>query len=179
MENNVLELFFNESSKQWHFEEILKQSKLSRSKVNNWLKRFQKENLIKKIKEVNKMPYYIADFESPNYKNKKKLFAMEKFYNSGFLNHLLTLKGAKTIILFGSFSRSDWHKDSDIDLFIYGNADDLNLAEYELKLKKEIQLFNYNSKKELNRLGSGLIKNIIKGNIIKGDLDFIEVNANA
>jgi len=94
-------------------------------------------------------------------------------------DHLLDLKNAKTVILFGSFMRSDWYKNSDLDVFIYGNPEGLKIAEYESKLHREIQLFICQNKKDLNKFGTGLIRNIIKGNIIKGDIDFLEVNVNA
>jgi hypothetical protein len=34
-------------------------------------------------------------------------------------------------------------------------------------------------KEELNKFGHGLIRNIIKGNLIKGNIDFIKVDINA
>ena len=104
---------------------------------------------------------------------------MKSLYESGFLNHLGSLKKAETIILFGSFSRSDWYKNSDIDLFIYGDPTGLKIANYELKLQREIQMFVCKDKEELEKLGVGLLKRIIKGKIIKGGLDFINVNINA
>ena len=106
------------------------------------------------------------------YKNKKKIFAFEKLYNIGFLNHLLSLKNATTVIIFGSFARSDWYKESDVDLFIYGDAKGLKIVNYELELHKEIQVFICKNKDDLIKLGSGLLRNIIKGNIIKGNIDF-------
>ena len=135
--------------------------------------------MIKRIKEKNKMPYHISNYESPEYKNRKKIFALNKLHKSGLLNHLYSLKKARTIILFGSFSRSDWYKNSDIDIFIYGDEEGLKISGYELKLHKDIQLFVCKNNNELSRLGQGLIKNIIKGNLIKGDIDFIKVNVNA
>jgi len=47
----VLELFYNYPTKEWHFEEIVRESRLARSKVNNWLKKFIKKKLIKRIKK--------------------------------------------------------------------------------------------------------------------------------
>jgi len=163
-ENNILELFFNFSSKSWQFEEIVKASKVSRDKVNKWLIRLEKEKIIKKIKEKGKRPYYKADFYSPNYDTRKRLFALEMFYKSGFLASLLTLKEADTIIIFGSFSRSDWHWKSDIDLFIKGKADDFNKYLFERKLKRNIQVFFY---EEVYR-AEGLMKNILCGYRVKG-----------
>lgn len=176
-EENLLELIFN-SPKHWHFEELMKESKLSRGRLNHWLKKSLAEKIIKRIKEKKKMPYYIGDFESPSYKNKKKLYALNKFYQTGFLNHLQSLSNAETVIIFGSFSRADWYENSDIDLFIYGNAEGLNLEEYERKLDREIQFFECKDKNDFKRFREGLLKNIIKGNIIKGNLDFVEVKLN-
>jgi len=178
-QDRMIELFFYQSTREWHFEEILKEAKITRSKASKWLKRFVKEGLIYRVKERGKMPYYIGNHESPIYKNRKKIFALNMMYQSGLLNHLYSLKKARTVMLFGSFSRSDWYANSDIDVFIYGSAEGLKIADYELKLHRDIQVFICKDNKELNKFGQRLIKNIIKGNLIKGDLDFIEVRANA
>lgn len=178
-EDRVIELFFENPTKEWHFEKIVKETRIARSKINNWLKKFLKEELIKRIKKRGKMPYYLSDYNSSNYRNKKRLFALNKLYKIGFLNDLYSLKKAETIILFGSFSRSDWYKDSDIDIFIYGDAQGLKIMNYELKLHKNIQLFICKNKTDLIKLGNKMIENIIKGNIIKGDLNFIKVSLNA
>ena len=175
-EGKMLELFFNEPTKHWHFENILKQSGLSRDKANKWLKRFLGDKLIKRIKLKGKMPYYIGNHEHPKYRNRKKLYALTQFYESGFLDHLQSLKKAKTVILFGSMARSDWYSESDIDLFIYGGDDDFEIYKFQSKLKREVQLFTANSKKDLKKMGPGLLKNIIQGNLIKGNLDFLGVN---
>ncbi len=175
-EESVLELFFN-SPKHWHFEELLKESKLSRGRLNIWLKKFEKENLIKRIKEHGKMPYYVGDFDSASYKNKKRLFALERFYKSGFLNHLQSLEKVKAVIIFGSFSRADWYKDSDIDIFIYGDDDEFEQGKYEIKLKRDIQVFTAKNRKDLSRIGKDLLKNILNGYLVKGDLNFVEVKS--
>ncbi len=178
-EGRVAELFFDNPTKEWHFEEIAREAKIARSKADDWLKKFIKERLIKKIKKSGKMPYYTSNYSSSDFKNKKKIFALNKLYETGLLNHLDSLKKAKTVILFGSFSRSDWYKNSDIDIFIYGNPEGLRISNYELKLHRDIQLFICKNKNELKKLGNGLIRNVIKGNIIKGNIDFIEVNISA
>lgn len=177
-EENVMELFFDYPTREWHFEELVKASRTARSKVDDWLKWFIKRGLVKKIKKKYRMPYYVSNYASSKYKNKKRLFALNKLYETGLLDHLDSLK-AETVILFGSFSRSDWYKKSDIDIFIYGNPEGLKIAEYELKLHRGIQLFICEDKKKLEKLGSGLLRNIIKGNLIKGNLDFIEVGVHA
>ena len=178
-EENIIELFFENPTREWHFEEIVNEVKIARSKANNWLKKLIKERLIKRIKKKGKMPYYTGNYNFSEYKIRKKLFALNKLYKSGLLSHLTSLQKAKSIILFGSFSRSDWYKNSDVDIFIYGNPKGLRIANYELKLHRNIQLFICQNKKQLSKLGEGLIRNIIKGNLLKGNLNFVEVAVNA
>ncbi|MBI2136263.1 nucleotidyltransferase domain-containing protein [Candidatus Woesearchaeota archaeon] len=177
-EDQVLELFFNESSKHWHFEEIVKKSRLSRDKVNKWLKKFMDEGIIMKVEETGKLPYYISNFSQPSYKNRKKLYALNLFYRKGLLNHLTALDKAQTVILFGSFSRADWNTESDIDIFIYGKDDEFEQGKYQKLLKREIQTFTCKDKKELSKFREGVLKNILNGYIVKGNLDFVTNNLN-
>lgn len=178
-EDNMLGLFFNEPTKEWHFEEIVREAKITRSKADRWLKQFIKDGVIRRIKERGRMPHYVSNCELPQYRNRKKLFALNKLYTSGFLNHLASLPKARTVIIFGSFARSDWYANSDIDLFIYGEPEGLKLAEYEMKLNRDIQVFACGKREELRKFGEGLIRNIIKGSIVKGDIGFVRVGVNA
>lgn len=175
-EQNLLELFYNYPSKHWHFKDLKKSASLSDSKLIKWLHKFTNKELIKRIKKKGEMPYYIGNYESPDYQNMKRIFALETMYKSGLLNHLLTLKKARTVVVFGSFSRGDWNKESDIDIFIYGDDDNFELGKYETKLHREIQTFVCKNKKQLKKFGPRLIRNILRGDLIKGDLRFLEVN---
>ncbi|PIN75853.1 hypothetical protein COV18_01585 [Candidatus Woesearchaeota archaeon CG10_big_fil_rev_8_21_14_0_10_37_12] len=176
-EENVLNLFFEEPTKQWHFENIIKTAKISRPQAAQWLKNFAKKYLIKRIKTKGKMPHYIANYESEEYQISKKLFALNKLAETGFFSDLKKLTKAKTIILFGSMSRWDWHKDSDIDLFVYGSSEGLNKNFYRGKLHKEIQIFECKDKRDLAKYKPALLKNILEGQLIKGNLDFVEIHA--
>ncbi len=177
-ESKIIELFFNEPSKHWHFKDIVKEAKISENRANYWLKDLGKEEIILYHKENGKMPYYTANFESINYKTKKKLYAIERFYKSGFFNHLNSLE-ANTIVIFGSFSRADWHTKSDIDLFIIGNDAEFEKGRYERLLHREIQLFTFKNKKELKKINPYLINNITNGYFIKGNVQNIIGETNA
>ncbi|MBN2567686.1 nucleotidyltransferase domain-containing protein [Candidatus Woesearchaeota archaeon] len=178
-EERMLGLFFNNPTRELHFSEILKEAGISRSKADRWLKRFIKEGLIRRVKHAGAMPYYVSRNGSPAYMNRKRIFALNQLYASGLLNHLSSLEEAKTVIVFGSFSRSDWYSGSDIDLFIYGKPTGLRLAEFETKLKREIQVFVCQDESELERMGEGLIRNILKGSRIKGELPLAQVSIHA
>jgi len=160
-ESRIIELFFNEPSKHWHFKDIVRQGKISENRANYWLKQLLKEKIIIYIKPKGKMPYYIANFEHTNYKNKKKLYTLE------------------TIVIFGSFSRADWHAKSDIDLFIIGNDDELEKGKYENIFHRDIQLFTFKNSKEIKNINPYLINNIINGYFVKGEVQNIMGDANA
>lgn len=178
-QEDILELFYEYPTKQWHFTEVRKNVPIADNKVSRWLKLLVKEGIVKRTKLRGKMPYYTSNFENPEYQNRKRIYALERLHKSGFLNHLSSLKKPKAVILFGSFTRWDWHKDSDIDLFILGNDDEFEKGKFEQKLKREIQLFTCQNKKEMKKYNKELLLNIVKGDLIKGDMSFIEVSANA
>jgi len=171
-------LFFNETLKRWHFEELVKQSKLSRERVNFYLNQFQKANLIKRIKEKNKMPYYLANRDSLRFRFEKREYGLNKL--QGLIEHISASKGVKTAILFGSFARGDWSASSDIDIFIFGNMNDFNKAKFEKDLNREIHLFAYEKKESIRKdLDEHLFPNIIRGVYIKDELFPFEVIVNA
>lgn len=177
-ENKIIELFFNEPSRYWHFKDIVKQARISENRANYWLKILLKEQIILYNKIRGKMPYYTANFDNPNYKTKKKLYALEHFYNTGFLKHLESLN-ARTIVIFGSFARADWHTKSDIDLLIIGEDKDLDKGKYETILKRDIQLFTFKNIKEIKNINPLLIPNIANGYFVKGEVTNILGEANA
>lgn len=166
----IKELFYNHPTKHWHFEQLMKDASLTRGPTNEWIKKLLKDNLVLRIKPKGKMPYYIANYEHPHYQNSKRLYALEKLHESGLLDHLASLEKAKVVILFGSFSRWDWYENSDIDIFVYGDIDEIYVGKFLPKLKREIQFFTGKNGHDLEKMGSALLQNIIKGITIKGTL---------
>ena len=176
--DDLKELFFNESLRHWHFGELIKKSNLSRERVNYFLKILLKKKLVIRIKPRNKMPYYIASRDSLAFREQKRLWGLQKL--SVLFEHINSLHEVKTAIVFGSFSRGDWSKSSDIDLFIYGNGKNFEKNTLENRLHREIQLFIFNSPREVKRgLDAALLSNIIKGFNIKGSLEPFEVVVHA
>ncbi|MBS3142541.1 nucleotidyltransferase domain-containing protein [Candidatus Woesearchaeota archaeon] len=174
-EERVLELFLNEPAKQWHFSRIAKTAKVSEPSANKWLRKLLEEKIIQRVKPKGKMPYFIGNFRHDNYRSKKKIYALQKLYESGLLAKLQALKNAKTIVIFGSFSRSDWNGQSDIDIFVLGDSEDLKFGMiwsglgYQGK-GRELQVHSYNAVKDVRSIHSGLMKNVIKGYFVKGSI---------
>lgn len=175
-EENVLKLILENSPlKEWHFEDIVIEAKVTKAVANKWLKKYVKEGVLKRIKEKGKFPYFIAGSNNPVYYSSKRFYALEQLYRSGLIQQLVALKNAKAVIIFGSFIRGDWYKDSDIDIFIFGNSSGFDKKYYEIQLQRTIELHIFKDKGEIKEVKTGLIKNIINGYIVKGQIqDIIE-----
>lgn len=177
-ELKVLELFLNEPSKHWHFNEVVKKAEISEAKASKWLRKFHEEMLIKHVKPRRKMPYFMANFENPNYMNRKKIFALTLMHETGLLSYLQTLKQAKAVVIFGSFVRSDWHKDSDIDVFIYGNPENFKHGGIWKGLHRFINVYACKNKKETREISQEFMNNVIRGYFVKGSVqDIVKVSA--
>lgn len=176
-EDSVLRLILENSPlKEWHFEEIVREAKITRLVANKWLKKYVSNGLLSHIKEKGKFPYYKVGSNNPIFYSKKRIYALDQMHNSGLIPKLLSLKTAKTIILFGSIIKGDWYKDSDIDIFIFGDIPEFNKKLYETRLKKKIELHVFQNKEEIEEVKTGLIKNIINGYVLKGQIqDIVEI----
>jgi len=176
-ENNILRLILENSPlKEWHFEEVVRESKVTKAVANKWLKKYVKEGLIKKIKEKGRFPFFTAGSHNHIYHSLKRIYALDQLHQSGLISKLLSLDCAKTIIFFGSMIKGDWYKESDIDIFVFGNISDFDKNIYEQRLNKHIELHIFEDKQEIKEIKTGLIKNIINGYVIKGRIqDIAEV----
>ena len=78
------------------------------------------------------------------------------------------------IILFGSYSRGEDTEESDIDLYIEtpSKIKDACLGPFENKLKRNIQIFNYNNMNNIR--GPELKNNIINGIKLNGELEIFK-----
>jgi predicted nucleotidyltransferase len=86
---------------------------------------------------------------------------------SGLLDYLSEKCMPDVIILFGSGSRGEDLKDSDVDLFLLCKERKLDLQKYEDKIKRKISVF---FSEDFNKLSKELKNNIINGVILNGYL---------
>jgi len=173
-EQNVLTLILENSPlKEWHFEEIVREANVTKAVANKWLKKYVKDGLIKKVKQKRKFPFFTAGSSNPIYQSLKRVYALEQLHKSGLIPKLLSLKNAKTILIFGSIAKGDWYKDSDMDIFVFGDISDFNKNLYELKLHRHIELHIFENKKEIRELKTGLMNNVLNGYLVKGQIQDI------
>jgi predicted nucleotidyltransferase len=176
----IKQLFFQDTLKRWHFEAIVKETSMSRERVNHYLKSLQKDRFIVRMKLKNKMPFYLANRGSLRFRLEKQFYGLQWLQQSGLFDDIKTEKGITSAMLFGSFARGDWGNSSDIDLFIYGKMPEFDKALYEKRLKREIQLLLYHDTKTMKKeLDPKLIPNIAKGFNIKGNTEPFMVKIHA
>lgn len=170
-EENILQLILESSPlKEWHFGEMVTEAKVTKAVANKWLKKYVKEGLLKRVKTHGRFPYFTAGGNNPVYPSWKRLYALETLHKSGLMQQLISLKSAKTVVIFGSIARGDWYKSSDIDIFIYGRAEGLNKNLYESRLKRSIEIQEFESLKELKEVKTGLLANVLNGYLVKGQM---------
>ena len=177
-EDHLLQLLLENSPlKQWRFDEIQKTAQVTKSVANKWLRKFVSEGLILYVKEKGRFPYYSAGSNNSVYYSMKRIYALNQLHACGLLPVLLSLHSAKTVIIFGSMVQGDWYKDSDVDIFVYGNIRKFEKRIYEDKLKKRIELHVFKNQKDIRAVKSGLLRNVFNGYVVKGRIqDFAKVS---
>lgn len=173
----VIEPFFN-NPKNWHFDELVRDSGISRPQLANWLKKLEKNGMIKRFKEKGKMPYYRGIDESITFQNRKKMFALQKLVESNFLDSLRSIERAKVVIIFGSYSRNDWYEDSDVDVFVYGGVNSETLKDIQFGFDRNVQFHIAKNKRDLRRM-MRILPYIVSGHFIKGSFLDLELSLNA
>ena len=139
------------------------------------LKGFVDEELLKMRSERGYL-LFRANRESEILRDLSKVYWRGRLKSLGFIEFLNSEYNYPVIVLFGSLSKLEVHKDSDFDLVVFfgegkerkkGKREELNLDKFEKKLGRKIQLFKFNSLKDV---GEDLKRNILNGYIIQGEL---------
>ena len=162
---NNLSSFFEDCYRRVNVREYARIMKISPPTASNILKLYHKENLLKKETYKNYILFY-ANKEDKTFRDLSRIFWDKKLKE--FTEYLEKSLINPTIILFGSLSKAETKKDSDIDLAIFSYKKDINILKYEKKLKRKIQIFWFNSIQDIK--SKELANNIINGYLIRGKI---------
>ena len=125
-----------------------------------------KEDLLKKENDKQYI-YYYADKESPLFIDLSRIYWRLSLEHSGLTSFLEAELLNPVLILFGSLSKAEARQDSDIDLAVFSiTKKEINLEEYEKKLKRKIQLILFQKREDVKSIE--LLNNILNGYIIAG-----------
>ncbi len=160
----VLEVFFDDPLPEgigFQLREISRKINLAPKSVKIYLQKLENDNLImKKEHRIHKYPVYYANQDNDYFRFLKKLDVIRRINESGLIGYISDRCMPEVIILFGSASRGEDIKNSDIDLYIQSGEKKLKLNKYEKKLKRRINPF---FEKDFDKLSSELKTNIING----------------
>lgn len=167
----VLKIFFDDPNPKdagFQLREISRATNLAPTSVKKYLEDLKEEGLIIKSEHrIHHYPVYWANRASENFRSLKKMDMIFNIQDSGLLAYLQDKCMPDVITLFGSASRGEDLKDSDMDLFLLCKEAKLNLEPYEQQLKRKISIFYCNN---FGTLSKELKNNIINGDILSGYL---------
>jgi predicted nucleotidyltransferase len=154
----VLKEFLDDPLKKFFVRELSRNIKLAPTSTKIHLIELEKEGFINKTKGL--YTQYIANFDNEKFRFYKKINSLIKIQESGLINYLNEKASPNVIILFGSAAKGEDTIESDIDIYLNAETKEINLKEYEKKLKRKIQLFIY---QDINKIPKELRNNIMNG----------------
>lgn len=162
---NDLKPFFEDCYNRIHVRGYAKLIKISPPTASSLLSKYEKETLLIREIDRNNILFY-ANRENDTFIQLSRIYwsyTLEEIIR--YLESNLTINA---IILFGSLSKGETTRNSDIDLAIFSDRKLLNLSKFEEKLGRKIQLFFYESLKDID--SKELRNNILNGYILSGRL---------
>jgi len=158
--DRLLEMVYEHPAKAVSVREGARKTGLSKSTVQNKIKFLKKEGILNNKGAFSNSLY--AKFV-------KTYYYINKIHKSGLIDFLIKQANPSSFILFGSFSKGESVAESDIDLFIETTKKkDIDLTQYEKKLKHKIQLF---AESDIKKLPDELFNNVVNGIKLYGYFD--------
>ncbi len=161
----ILQEFFDSPLKDFQMRELSRLTKIAQPSVSNHLKSLVQDGLI--IKETKGLyPTHRANRDSELFKTYKKMDIIIRLREVA--DFIYDSCMPDVIILFGSAAKGEDTEKSDIDFFLLCKEKTLDIAKYEKKLHRKINLFFSN---DINKLSKELKNNILNGIVLKGYLE--------
>ncbi len=167
--DKIIEKIFENPRKEYYLRELARELKLNPSRLSIILKELKKEGFL----ELNQKKHILEikpQFDSDIFRNKKRIFNLNKIYSSNLVEKLKIEYNPKSIVLYGSFSQGTDLEMSDVDIAIFSNINkekNLDLSTFEKILKRKIHLIVI----EKNKITDELYGSIINGIVLYGYLD--------
>lgn len=163
-----LKSFFEDCYREINVRDYAKIIKASPPTASKLAKGYCSEDLLKKRIEKQNV-FFRANRENCIFVRLSQIYWQEKIRKTGLLERIQNELSPNAIILFGSLSKAEARKDSDMDLAVlsYSNKE-IDVSEFSEKLGRKIQIFSFES---LQSIKSNELRNsILNGTVINGVL---------
>ena len=159
----IMRVIFENPSRGFHLRELSRVAKLSMPAVISATNSLSLNRLISKKKEIH-ITRVKANLEFPRFVQKKRIFNLERIYDSGILEYLSAKYNfPKAIILFGSYSRGEDTEKSDVDIAVITDKSlNLDLSRFEKFLKRRVSLH------ENRKISKEFKANLANGIVLEG-----------
>ena len=159
--------FFEDNYRRISVREYARIRKITPPTASKLLTCYHKEGLIRREEDRNYI-FYSADNESPLFIHLSRAYWNVCLEKAGLKDYLEKELISPLVILFGSFSKAEIKKDSDIDLAVFtASQNSINMEHFEKKLNRKIHIFRFRNRDDIKN--PGLLNNILKGVILTGD----------
>lgn len=163
----IIAKIFDDPSRVYYIRELAREAKISPNTVISAIDGLEKEGIIRKRAKKH-IVEIAANLDSPQFKARKKLFNLSEIYKSKIIDFLIKFYNPKAIIMFGSYSRGEDVKGSDIDIAVIIDKKEIaNLEAFEKRLNRHIHLLSV----QFKDIPDELYANLINGIVVYGYLD--------
>lgn len=181
LRKRLLILYFSNPEKEFYLRELEKLLGFSVGNIRRELNQLKDEGIFKKEKKGNLL-YYSLNLTSPLYNELRSLIAKTIGIEELLRKILIKIKGLHFAFIYGSFARGEGVADSDIDLFLIGSLNEIDLIKGLRSIEKQTKrVVNYtiyaiDEFKDSVRNKDSFIMNILKGKkiFLKGTHDEFE-----
>ncbi len=162
---NTLKPFFDDNYRRINVREYARLQKMSPPTSSRLLETMHKEGLLKK-EEDKRYKYYRANINSELLIDFSRIYWRTVLEKAGVVREIEDNFLNPVIILFGSLSKAEAKKDSDVDLAVFSASKEIALEKYERSIKRRIQIFHFKNTEQVEN--KELLKNILNGYRLKG-----------
>lgn len=169
LKQKIKEFYFRNPTTKLRVREIERTVNIPLPSVIKYTKELVSENILKK-EGIGTTTFFTANRDKLFFLE-KKLYNLQKIYNSGVIEYIQKELHNPTVILFGSFAKGEDTEESDIDIYIQTSSrKKIDLKPYFSEIGRDFQIFQHKHIKELQN--TYLMNNIVNGITLNG---FIEV----
>ena len=163
---NELKPFFEDNYRRIGVREYARLQKITPPTGSEILKKYYKENLLKKERDGKRILYF-ANKENKVFIDLSRIYWYIRFQKIGLIEYLNQELLTPVVILFGSFSKAEVSEKSDIDIAVFvPKKKKIDLSGFEKRLKRRIQVFMFEKRGEIKN--PELLNNILNGYLLSG-----------
>ena len=161
-----LEPFFTDNYRRINVREYARMMNITPPTASKLLATYRDKGLINKEEDRNYI-FYAANAENILFVHLSRVYWYLQLKKAGITDYLEKELTAPLAILFGSYSKAEVTKDSDIDIAIFtASQRAINMAHIEKKMNRKIHLFMFKKRDDVEN--PELLNNILNGFILLG-----------